>query len=66
MGKISSVEEYIENHPNWSELLNALRSVLLKTELEESVKWSSPVYSYKGKNVIGLGGFKNHASLWFF
>lgn len=66
MKKISSVEEYIEEHSKWSELLVQLRAILLKTPLEESIKWNSPVYALNGKNVIGLGAFKNHAGIWFF
>ena len=34
--------------------------------MEETVKWSAPVYTVNGKNVIGLGAFKNHFGIWFF
>jgi len=64
--KVASIEEYIELHPKWSSLLCELRKVLLTTELEENIKWNSPVYSLNGKNVVGLGAFKNHAGIWFF
>jgi len=64
--KVTSVEEYIELHANFSKLLAELRAIVLTTELEESVKWSSPVYSLNGKNILGLGGFKHHACIWFF
>jgi len=63
---VTSIEEYIELHPKWSDLLYELRKVLLTTELEENIKWNSPVYSLNGKNVVGLGAFKNHAGIWFF
>ena len=66
MKKVTSIEEYIELHPKWSSLLCELRKVLLTTELEENIKWNSPVYSLNGKNVVGLGAFKNHAGIWFF
>lgn len=66
MKRASSPEEYIEYHENWSHLLNDLRAVLLDTELEETIKWGAPVYTINGKNVVGLGAFKHHASLWFF
>jgi len=64
--KITSIEEYIELHPKWSNLLYELRKVLLTTELEENIKWNSPVYSLNNKNIVGLGAFKNHAGIWFF
>ncbi len=66
MKKVTSVEEYIELHANFSELLEELRAIVLTTELEESVKWNSPVYSLNGKNVLGFGAFKHHAGIWFF
>lgn len=66
MKKVSSVEEYIENNPKYADALHILRNIILKTELEESIKWNAPVYSVDGKNVIGLGAFKNHFGIWFF
>ncbi|HIC33086.1 MAG TPA: hypothetical protein EYO76_14335 [Flavobacteriaceae bacterium] len=66
MKKVSSVEEYIENNLEFSRQLNTLRQLLISTELEEQIKWNAPTYSINGKNVIGLGAFKNHYCLWFF
>lgn len=66
MAKAHSVEEYIEKHAHFKEALLILREILLKTELEETLKWQAPVYTIHGKNVIGIGAFKNHFGLWFF
>lgn len=66
MRKIYSVEEYIEEHPDYGEALELLRDIMLSTELEETVKWSFPVYALKNKNVVSLGAFKNHFGIWFF
>ncbi|RAJ16964.1 YdeI/OmpD-associated family protein [Olleya aquimaris] len=66
MKKVYSVEEYIEVNAHFKDALVTLRELLLSTNLEESIKWSAPVYSYQGKNVVGLGAFKNHFCLWFF
>lgn len=66
MKKVFSVEEYIESNPKFKEELNALREIILSTELDETIKWSAPVYTLNGKNVIGLGAFKNHFGIWFF
>jgi len=30
------------------------------------VKWGAPTYTYDGKNLIAIGGFKHHFGLWFF
>ncbi|WP_250434216.1 YdeI/OmpD-associated family protein [Hanstruepera flava] len=66
MKKVTSVEEYIENNSHFGEALTLLRNVITKTELEETLKWSAPVYTLNGKNVVGLGAFKNHFGIWFF
>ncbi|MGJ5641250.1 YdeI/OmpD-associated family protein [Formosa sp. S-31] len=66
MKSSAAVDTYIENQDHWTEGLTLLRSVLLSTELEESFKWSAPVYTLNGKNVIGLGAFKHHFGIWFF
>lgn len=66
MKKVYSVEEYFEDNNHFGEALNTLRSIINSTELEETIKWSSPVYALNGKNVVGLGAFKNHFGIWFF
>jgi len=66
MKKANSVEEYIEIHENFSEELTILRDIINSTEMEETLKWSAPVYTVNGKNVVGLGAFKNHFGIWFF
>ncbi|MFD2727452.1 YdeI/OmpD-associated family protein [Hyunsoonleella rubra] len=66
MKKIHSVEEYLEENPQFSEALTLLRDIMLSTELEEAIKWSFPVYTLNNKNVVSLGAFKNHFGIWFF
>jgi len=66
MKKATSVEEYIETSENFSDALTLLREIMCSTELEETLKWSAPVYTVNGKNVIGLGAFKKHFGIWFY
>lgn len=66
MKKVNSVEQYIEAHSKWSEALITLRSIIITTEVEETIKWGAPVYTINGKNVLGLGAFKHHFGIWFF
>ncbi len=66
MKKVYSVEEYIETNAHFDEALTILRNIINTTELEETIKWSAPVYALNGKNVVGLGAFKNHFGIWFF
>lgn len=66
MKRYASVDDYILGHEEWKEALIILRDIVRNTELEEVVKWGSPVYTLKGKNVIGLGAFKAYVGIWFF
>lgn len=50
----------------WTEELDILHSILQKTPLVEMTKWGGPVYTHKGKNVVGIGGFKSYFGIWFF
>lgn len=50
----------------WAEELQLLELILAKTELVATTKWGGTVYTIEGKNVIGIGGFKNYFALWFF
>lgn len=59
------VTEYLEKQSQWKNELNTLRAILNSTDLEETIKWGAPFYTYKGKNVVGLSGFKNYFGLWF-
>jgi uncharacterized protein YdeI (YjbR/CyaY-like superfamily) len=58
------------NHWNkvnsWSEELDLLHNIIAKTELVETTKWGGLVYTINGKNVVGIGGFKNYFTIWFF
>lgn len=55
-----------DRNNNWSEELELLKSVIVKTELVETTKWGGIVYVLNGKNVLGIGGFKNYFTIWFF
>ena len=50
----------------WEEELLLLKFIIDKTELEETIKWGGPVYVYNKKNVIGIGGFKDYFTIWFY
>lgn len=65
MKKIHSVEEYIEVNSHFTEELSLLRKIINSTALEETIKWSMPTYCLNGKNVLGIGAFKNHFCIWF-
>ncbi len=60
-----TVDEYVASNERWHEELVRLREILNRTELEETVKWGAPCYTFEGKNVVGIGAFKAYFGLWF-
>ena len=65
MRRSRTVDEYIEDAGIWKDELKQLRSILQTTELDEDVKWGGPCYTYGGKNIVGMAGFKSYFGLWF-
>ena len=39
--------------------------MLAGTDLTEEIKWGAPCYTFDGKNVVGMAGFKSYFGLWF-
>lgn len=66
MKRYKTVDDYLEGQAIWQTEIKMLRKLICSTRLEECVKWGGPVYTINGKNVVGLGGFKQFVSLWFF
>ena len=65
--KDEAPKKYIWDKVNqWAQELELLQDILAKTELVETVKWGAPTFTVNGKNVVGLGGFKNYFAIWFF
>lgn len=54
------------NTNQWTEELELLKSIIVKTSLTETTKWGGTVYTYNKKNVLGIGGFNNFFTIWFF
>ena len=65
MAKPASIEAYIAEKSKWEPILVQLRAALLELGFAEAIKWQMPIYMIGSKNLIGLGAFKNHFSLWF-
>lgn len=56
----------MEKINKWEEELKLLQSIIAQTGLIETTKWGSPVYTINGKNILGISGFKNYFTIWFF
>lgn len=50
----------------WIEEIEYLKSILVKTDLVETTKWGGIVYTWNDRNIIGIGGFKDYFTIWFF
>jgi uncharacterized protein YdeI (YjbR/CyaY-like superfamily) len=64
--KTNKIEEYLASNKKWSEGLQILRDTILATSLTETIKWGTPVYSFQGNNILGIGAFKSYFGIWFF
>ncbi|MCW5517549.1 YdeI/OmpD-associated family protein [Muriicola sp. Z0-33] len=60
------IEAYFAKEHPFKEGIATLRKIALKTNMGETLKWGSPVYTVDGKNVLGILAFKNHFGIWFF
>ena len=60
------VEAFFQKQTKWVKELEKLHQIMLSCELEEIIKWGSPVYTFNGNNIVGIRGFKQHCALWFF
>ena len=60
------VEKVKDANAKWAEALDKIKSILSQTELQETIKWGTPAFTYNNKNIVGLAAFKNYVALWFF
>ncbi|WP_297332323.1 YdeI/OmpD-associated family protein [Flavobacterium sp.] len=65
MAKQQESNQWQRNHL-WEDEINLLKGIADEAGLTETVKWGGIVYTYNGKNIVGIGGFKEYFTLWFF
>ncbi|RLK06766.1 YdeI/OmpD-associated family protein [Tenacibaculum discolor] len=63
---MEKVDKYIENIKNWKEETKLLRQICLDCGLEEDFKWKHPCYTFQGKNIVLIHGFKDYCALLFY
>lgn len=62
----AQAEKFFEKAKKWNEEYNLLRKIILENNLlEEDFKWMHPCYTYQGKNVVLIHGFKDYCALLF-
>jgi uncharacterized protein YdeI (YjbR/CyaY-like superfamily) len=60
------VDAFLRKAKQWQEESEKLREILLEFPLAEELKWGQPCYTFQGKNVVLIGGFKEYVTLLFF
>lgn len=62
----TEAELFFEKAKKWNEEFYLLREILLESKLlEEDYKWMHPCYTFQGKNVVLIHGFKEYCALLF-
>ncbi|HYD20160.1 MAG TPA: YdeI/OmpD-associated family protein [Flavipsychrobacter sp.] len=59
------VDAFLDKIENWRQETEKLRKVLLSCGLDEALKWGKPTYTYEGKNIAVIQGFKEYFALLF-
>ncbi|MEA5077822.1 MAG: YdeI family protein [Anaerolineaceae bacterium] len=59
------VDAFVNGAKKWQAEYKKLREIVLATDLTEEFKWMHPCYSYEGKNVLIIHGFKEYCAILF-
>ena len=62
---MEQVDNYFENLITWQAESKQLRRICLDCGLRETFKWMHPCYTFDGKNIVLIHGFKNYCALLF-
>ena len=60
------VDEYLGKANKWHDEFEKLRTIILDCQLTEELKWGKPCYTFEGKNIVIIQGFKEYCALAFF
>ena len=64
-GTNPEVDAFFEEAGTWRDEFGKLRSVILRCPLTEELKWGKPCYTFQGRNVVLIQGFKDYCALLF-
>ncbi len=60
------VDFFFKKTGKWHDEFVELRAIALACNLSEELKWGQPCYTYDGKNVVLIHGFKEYCAFLFF
>lgn len=58
--------DFYFNTGKWQKETQQLRKIVLDCDLKEELKWGCPCYTFEGKNIVLIHGFKEYCALLFF
>lgn len=62
----SQAEQFFEKAKRWKEEFQCLREIVCENgSLTEDYKWMHPCYTFQGKNVVLIHGFREYCALLF-
>tara|TARA_R110000751_G_scaffold77660_3_gene156523 strand:+ start:784 stop:1368 length:585 start_codon:yes stop_codon:yes gene_type:complete len=59
------VDRFLDRAKKWKQEMKLLREICLDCGLTEEFKWMHPCYTFQGKNVVLIHGFKEYCALLF-
>jgi uncharacterized protein YdeI (YjbR/CyaY-like superfamily) len=62
----TKVDTFLSKAKKWGKEFEQLRSIVLDCGLTEEYKWMHPCYTFGGKNIVLIHGFKEYCALLFF
>ena len=62
----AKVDGFIRKNKRWREEMKKLRAIVLDCKLAEEMKWGQACYTFEGRNVVVIHGFKEYCALLFF
>ena len=60
-----AVDFFFNKAKQWHDEYEKLRAIVLKCGLTEELKWGQPCYTFEGKNVLIIHGFKEYCAVLF-
>jgi len=59
------IDAFLGRATVWQKEMKKLRSIALDCGLTEELKWGKPCYTFDGKNIVVIQGFKDYSALLF-
>jgi uncharacterized protein YdeI (YjbR/CyaY-like superfamily) len=60
------VDWFFNKADKWQKEFEQLRKIILDCHLAEELKWGQPCYTFEGKNIVLIHGFKEYCAVLFF